>query len=100
MDGDDKRCLICNKDIQVKVGLLPPKMISIVGKTEPTIKWFAEIHIKNNNLKYVECAKRFLLTLSTNFYWQQRLHITKKSAINLSEVQYESGKKFLLVKLL
>ena len=67
MDGDDKRCLICNKDIQVKVGLLPPKMISIVGKTEPTIKWFAEIHIKNNNLKYVECAKRILLTLSTKF---------------------------------
>ena len=39
-----------------------PKTISIVDKAEPTIKEFAEIHIKNNNLKYVEGAKRILLT--------------------------------------
>ena len=39
----------------------------IVDKEEPTLKEFAEIHIKNNNLKYAEGAKRILLTLSTKY---------------------------------
>ena len=37
----------------------------MVDKAEPTLKEFGEIHIKSNNLKYVEGAKRNLLTLST-----------------------------------
>ena len=54
-------CIIYNKDIQVKGRLLPPRTISIVEKAEPTRKkGFAEIHIKNNNLKYVESAKQIL----------------------------------------
>ena len=62
---DEKRCIICNKDIRFKRRLLPPKTISIVDKVEPTLKECAENHITNNNLKYVEGAKRILLTLST-----------------------------------
>ena len=65
LDDDEKQCIVCNKDIRVKGRLAPPKTISIVDKVEPTVKEFAEIHIKNNNLKYVEGAKRILLTLST-----------------------------------
>ena len=65
LDDDEKRCIICNKDIRVKGRLAPPKTISIVDKAEPTVKEFAEIHIKNNNLKDVEGANRILLTLST-----------------------------------
>ena len=51
---------ICNKDIRVKGRLVPPKTISIVDKAETTLKEFAEIHIKDNNVKYVEGAKRIL----------------------------------------
>ena len=65
IDENQKCCIICSKDIRVKGRLIPPKTISIVDKAEPTLKEFAEIHIKNNNLKYVEGAKRILLTLST-----------------------------------
>ena len=57
VDNDEERCIICNKDIRVKGRLLPPKTISTVDKAEPALKKFAEIHIKNNNLKYVEGAK-------------------------------------------
>ena len=65
MDNDEKRCIICNKDIRVKSRLVPPKTISIVDKTEPTLKEFPEIRIKNNSLKYVESSKRIVLTLLT-----------------------------------
>ena len=65
VDDDEKRCIICNKNIPVKGRLLPSKTISIEDKAEPTLKGFAEIHIKSSNLKYVEGAKGILLTLST-----------------------------------
>ena len=45
----------------VKGRLLPPKTISVVGKAAPALKEFAEIHIKNNNLRYVEGVKRIFL---------------------------------------
>ena len=67
MNDDEKLCIICNKDISVQSKLLPPKVTSIVDKAEPTLKELAEIHIKKNNLKYVEGAKRILLTLSTKY---------------------------------
>ena len=51
---DEKRCIICNKDIQAKGRLLPTKTISIVDKSETALKEFAKILIKKNNLKYVE----------------------------------------------
>ena len=59
-----KRCIICNKDIWVKGRLLLPKTISIVDKVEPTLKEFAEIHIKNKNLKYLEGSLDIILTKS------------------------------------
>ena len=37
LDDDEKRCIICNKDIRVKGRLVPPKTISIVDKAEPTL---------------------------------------------------------------
>ena len=58
---DDKKRIIGNKDMLVKGRLLPPKTISVVGKAAPALKEFAEIHIKNNNLKYVEGVKRISL---------------------------------------
>ena len=60
-----KRCIICNKDIFSKGKLQPPQTISIVDKAEDTLKEFAELHIRNNNEKYVEASKRILLVLST-----------------------------------
>ena len=62
MDDDEKWCIIFDTDIRRKGRLLPPKTISIVDKAEPTLKEFAEIHIKKNNLKYIEGAKQNLLT--------------------------------------
>ena len=53
------------KDTPIKGRLLPPKTISIVDKDESTLKEFAGTHIKNNSLKYIEGAKRTLLTLWT-----------------------------------
>ena len=64
MADDEKRCIICNKDIQAKGRLLPTKTISIVDKSEPALKEFAKILIKKNNLKYVEDTNWILLTLS------------------------------------
>ena len=63
VDGNEKRCIICNKDTPVKGRLLPPKTISIEDKDESTLKEFAEMHIKSNSLKYVEGAKLTLLTI-------------------------------------
>ena len=65
VDDDQKRCIICNKDIRVKGRLVPAKTVSILDKAEPTLKQFADIHIKNNILKYAEGTKRILLTLTT-----------------------------------
>ena len=45
MNDDEKRYIICNKDVRVKDRLVSPKTIWIVDKTEPTLKKFAEIHI-------------------------------------------------------
>ena len=57
VNSDEKRCISCSNDIRVNARLLSPKTISRVDKAEPRLKAFAEIHIKNNNLKYVEGAK-------------------------------------------
>ena len=75
VDDDEKRCIICNKDIQVKGRLLPPKTISIVDKGEPILKKFAEIHIKNNNVKYVEGAKTNSLNIINKVFIGSKISI-------------------------
>ena len=100
MDNDEKRCIICNKDIRVKSRLVPPKTISIVDKTEPTLKEFSEIHIKNNNLKYVEGAKRILLTLSTKSLLAANVAYHQKECFKPSRSPAWKRGKMLLVKLI
>ena len=100
LDDDEKRCVICNKDIRVKGRLVPPKTISIVDKTEPTLKEFSEIHIKNNNLKYVEGAKRILLTLSTKSLLAANVAYHQKECFKPSRSPAWKRGKMLLVKLI
>ena len=115
LDDDEKRCIICNKDIRVKGRLVPPKTISIVDKAEgrlvplktisivdkaePTLKEFAEIHIKNNNLKYVEGAKRILLTLSIKSLLAANLAYHQKECYKSFRSPAWKREKMLLVKL-
>lgn len=63
MDNDEKQCIICNEDVEIKGRLLPPRSNSIVEKAKPILKEIVEIHINNNHLKYVKGAKPMLLTL-------------------------------------
>ena len=100
LDDDEKWCVICNKDIRVKGRLVPPKTISIVDKTEPRLKEFAEIHIKNNNLKYVEGAKRILVTLSTKSLLAANVAYHQKECYKPSRSPAWKREKLLLVKLI
>ena len=38
VENDQKRCIICIKDIRVKGRLVPAKTVSILDKAEPTLK--------------------------------------------------------------
>ena len=63
---DKKRCIICNEDKRIKGRLVDVQTITITGKAEKTLKEFAEIHVESNNQKYIDGARRILLTLSTS----------------------------------
>ena len=62
---DKKRCIICNEDKKIKGRLVDVQTIAITEKAEKTLKEFAEIHVQSNNQKYIDGARRILLTLST-----------------------------------
>lgn len=81
MDNDEKQCIICNEDVEIKGRLLPPKMNSIVAKAEPILKEIVEIHINNNNLKYVKDAKPMLLTLSNKIIISSKCSISPRRAL-------------------
>ena len=100
LDDDEKPCIICNKDIRVKGRLVPPKTISIVDKVEPTLKEFTEIHIKNNNLKYVEGGKRILLTLSIKLLLAANVVYYQEECYKRSRSPAWKRGKMLLVKLI
>ena len=44
---------------------LPLTNISLTEKEEKSLKEYSELHIKNNNGKYIDGANRILLTLAT-----------------------------------
>ena len=73
--------MICNEDVEIKGRLLPPKMNSIVAKAEPILKEIVEIHINNNNLKYVKGAKPMLLTLSNKIIISSKCSISPRRAL-------------------
>lgn len=81
MDNDEKQCIICNEDVEIKDRLLPPKMNSIVAKAEPILKEIVEIHINNNNLKYVKDTKPMLLTLSNKIIISSKCSISPRRAL-------------------
>ena len=64
-------CIICNDHIYHKERLLPLLNITIKDKSnksyraEQTLIEFANIHLQNNNEKYVDGANRILLTVSS-----------------------------------
>lgn len=80
MDNDEKQCIICNEDVEIRGRLLPPKTNSIVEKAEPILKEIVEIHINNNNLKYVKDAKPMLLTLFNKIIISSKCSISSRRA--------------------
>ena len=72
----------------------------MVDKAEPTLKEFAEIHIKNNNVKYVKGAKRILLTLSTKSLLAANVAYHQKECFKPSRSPAWKREKMLLVKLI
>lgn len=64
-DEDKKKCIICNEDKRIKGRLVPIQIISIPDKAQETLTEYAKIHLENKHEKYMDGAKRILLTLST-----------------------------------
>ncbi len=63
---EKKKCIICNEDKRIKGRLVDVQTITITEKAEKTLKEFAEIHVQSKNQKYIDWAKRILLTLLTS----------------------------------
>ena len=57
--------IICNEEKRKKGRPIPLTIISVTDKAEKTLQEFSELHIKNNNQKYLDGARRILLTLAT-----------------------------------
>ena len=72
----------------------------MVDKVEPTLKEFTEIHIKNNNLKYVEGGKRILLTLSIKLLLAANVVYHQEECYKRSRSPAWKRGKMLLVKLI
>ena len=59
------KCIICNEEKRKKGRPIPLTFISVTEKAEKTLKEFSELHIKNNNQKYLDGVQRILLALGT-----------------------------------
>lgn len=64
-EPEKKKCIICNEDKRVKGRLIEVQTISITDKAQKTLEEYANIHMRNNNEKYIDGARRILLTLSS-----------------------------------
>ena len=64
-DKDLMKCIICDEEKCKKERPLPLTNISLTEKEEKSLKEYSELHIKNNNGKYIDGANRILLTLAT-----------------------------------
>ena len=53
------------KDEEKNGGPIPLPIISVTDTAKKTLKEFSELHIKNNNQKYLDGAHRILITLAT-----------------------------------
>ena len=56
------KCIVCYEE---KRRPLPSTNISLKEKTKKTLKEYSELHIKNNNAKYIDGANLILLILAT-----------------------------------
>ncbi len=63
--AEKMKCIICNDDKRAKGRLLPLQTIRISDKAESTLREYANLHLEKNNVKYVDGARRILLTLAT-----------------------------------
>ena len=62
---DLMKCIICDEQKRKKGCPLPLANISLTEKEEKTLREYSELHIKNNNVKYIDGANRILLVLNT-----------------------------------
>ena len=64
-DKDLMKCIICDEEKCKKGRPLPLTNISLTEKEEISLNEYSELHLKNNNGKYIDGANRILLTLAT-----------------------------------
>jgi hypothetical protein len=62
---EKKRCIICNDDKWEKGRLIPVQTITLTDKAEATLAEYANLHVKDNNAKYIAGANRILIILAT-----------------------------------
>ena len=76
-DKDLMKCIIWDEE-KHKIGRpLSLTNISLMGKAEKPLKEYSELHIKNNNAKYIDGTNQILLT-----FWQDLFSLLTWSIIN------------------
>ena len=66
MEEKEKQCITCNGEKRTSKGRpVPLVTVTDTDRTEDTLKEFAKIYVQHNT-KYVDGAKRILLTLATS----------------------------------